>query len=214
MHHGQKSAGQTCEPRHALSERSCSIHLPPQCLSLSKPDAGRMTAERRGVHGQTNTSMHTHAHTHNHWRKHLQKTTTSDCNDTGVDTCRKSTKLFVRLNLPHSRRHLGARQWFVATRSMCEQTSAPPLRTCFFCCRPNFSQPSLIKLDVTWCWANPLTLITFIWTHQRFYAWRCRCKRAVKACLRRNFLRSSSAYQGALRLTSACLCESRGFNYG
>lgn len=50
------------------SEDRCSSHLPPQSLSLSKPDAGRMTAERRGGHGQTNTHMHTHMHVHTHLR--------------------------------------------------------------------------------------------------------------------------------------------------
>lgn len=44
----------------------CLSRLPPQSLSLSKPDAGRMTAERRGGHGQTNTHMHTHMRLHTH----------------------------------------------------------------------------------------------------------------------------------------------------
>lgn len=49
------------------TEGRCLSHLPPQSLSLSKPDAGRMTAERRGGHGQTNTRMHTRMHVDTHF---------------------------------------------------------------------------------------------------------------------------------------------------
>lgn len=74
--------------------RQLFIHLPPQCWSLSKPDAGRMTAERRGTQGQTHTHIHTHAWSHTHARAHTlpgetaSRTQQSRTNIRGVDTCR------------------------------------------------------------------------------------------------------------------------------
>lgn len=51
------------KPEHALGSDEPLIHLPPHCWSLSKPDAGRMTAERRGIQVR-HTNRHANTHTH------------------------------------------------------------------------------------------------------------------------------------------------------